>query len=371
MKSHRESILVVDDSPNMLEIIQRNLALKEYKTIYTASCVPEAINLLETTNVDLVITDLKMPGYNGIELVKHVRENYKDTEVLVITGYPSIKDAVETIKLGADEYLIKSFTNEELYHAVENSLKKLAARKIANNNNHDIYKAPVNIIGESEVMQDVYKAIYKAAGLMTTILITGETGTGKEVIARAIHYNSTQSSAPFVAVNCGAIPEDLIESELFGHIKGAFTGAYETRGGFFQTADGGTIFLDEISNTSPLMQVKLLRVLQEKEICMVGSNKPQKVNLRIIAATNINLNDLIAKGVFREDLFYRLNVLSIHVPPLRKRENDILLLVKYFSEKFAKEYKKTPPVFSDEALNVLKNYYWPGNIRELENIYGA
>jgi DNA-binding NtrC family response regulator len=229
-------------------------------------------------------------------------------------------------------------------------------------------KPATGILGESSVMLKVYRSIEKAASTSATVLITGESGTGKELVARAIHYGSKRASAPFVPVNCGGIPETLLESELFGYIKGAFTGAVETRAGFFQTADGGTIFLDEIADTTQNMQVKLLRVLQEKEVTMVGASRSYKVDVRISAASNKDLQALVAKGAFREDLFFRLNVITIEMPPLRARGADILLLVNHFTKKFAAEMGKPIPKFSDEALQILRNYYWPGNVRELQNV---
>jgi DNA-binding NtrC family response regulator len=224
------------------------------------------------------------------------------------------------------------------------------------------------IIGESEAMQKVFDDIRKASQTPATLLLTGESGTGKEIVARAIHYCSPRGSNPFVPVNCGSIPEDLIESELFGHLKGTFTGAIETRGGFFHTADSGTIFLDEISNTSLSMQIKLLRVLQDQEVYMVGSKKPQKVDIRVIAASNVDLSDLVKKNKFREDLYYRLNVININLPPLRERGDDIILLIHHFAGKFSDEVSKPKPRFTDEALKVLKEYNWPGNVRELQNV---
>jgi two-component system response regulator HydG len=362
----KANILVVDDSENMLEIIRRNLSSGGY-VVYTVTNVMDAISFLESTEIDLVITDLKMPNINGMELVRHVKENYKNAEVLVITGYPTIEDAVESVKLGADEFLIKSFTDGELFHSVEKAIKKQADRQKINYHEKD-NKLITGIIGGSKEMVKVYKSISKAAKLNATILLTGETGTGKEIVARAIHYNSMNASAPFIPVNCGGIPEELLESELFGYVRGAFTGAVETRGGFFQAADGGTLFLDEISNTSQGMQAKLLRVLQEKEVNMIGSNKSQKVDVRIIAATNVDLHTLVQKSNFREDLFYRLNVIPINLPPLRDREDDILLLVNHFAEKYACEIKKETPVFTDPVIKIFMDYYWPGNVRELENI---
>jgi transcriptional regulator with PAS, ATPase and Fis domain len=231
-----------------------------------------------------------------------------------------------------------------------------------------LYTAPFGIIGQSKSIKKVLEAIEKTAPVSATVIISGESGTGKELVARAIHYCSPRASAPFVPVNCGSIPESLLESELFGHVKGSFTGAFETRPGFFQTADIGTIFLDEISETSLAMQVKLLRVLQDKEICMVGSRRPIKVDVRILASTNKDLSLLVDAGLFRADLYYRLNVINIHLPPLRERDDDISLLVHYFSSRVAKEINKPVPRFSDNAMAILKNYKWPGNVRELENV---
>jgi len=363
----KEQILVVDDSPDTLELLQRNLESKGYRVL-TALGAVEAIKVLESVPIDLVITDLKMPEVDGLSLVRHIHENYKNTEVMMITGYPSIEGAVEAVKTGAEEYLAKPFTDEELFASVRRVLEKLRISRVAEKPLQPSPESRHGLIGESEAIRKVLRAIEKAASNLATILITGESGTGKELVARAIHYRSPRASSPFVPINCGGIPESLLESELFGYIKGAFTGAVETRAGFFQTAEGGTIFLDEISETSLTMQVKLLRVLQDKEIFLVGARQSQKVDIRIIAATNKDLLALVKKDEFREDLYYRLNVITIDIPPLREREEDILLLVKNFSTKFAKEFGKTLPRFSDKALQVLKSYDWPGNVRELENI---
>lgn len=364
---NKETILVVDDAPQTLEVIRRNLTAKGYQ-VYTASNVPAAIKIIESSPVDLVITDLKMPEVSGIDLVRHIRENYKDTEVMMITGYPSIESAVEAVKIGAEEYLTKPFTDEELFAAVQRTLDKLSVRRAGRVRMQKTPSAPYGLIGESQPMHKVLDAIAKAASTSATVLITGESGTGKELVARAVHYSSGRASAQFVPVNCSAIPGELLESELFGHVKGAFTGAVESRAGFFQTADGGSIFLDEISDTSLAMQAKLLRVLQDKEVCMVGSSRPRIVDVRILASTNKDLLGLVKKGVFREDLYYRLNVITIDTPPLRDRNNDILLLIQHFVAKFAKTSGKPTPKFSDNALQVLKNYHWPGNVRELENV---
>ena len=362
-----ERILVVDDSPGTLEVLQRNLQSKGYQ-VFTAPGVEEAVRILEQTAVDLVITDLMMPKASGLDLVRHVRENLKNTEVMMITGYPSIGSAVDAVKTGAEEYLAKPFTDVELFSAVGRSLDKLRNRRAAEAPAKRSLASPFGLVGDSPAMQQVFSALSKVAVTPATVLITGESGTGKELAARAIHYGSPRASAPFVPVSCAAIPEGLLESELFGHMKGAFTGASETRAGFLQTAEGGTIFLDEISSTPLSTQVKLLRVLQEKEVCMVGSTRGRRVDIRILAATNKDLLGLVRKGTFREDLYFRLNVLTIEMPPLRDRGNDVFLLIRHFVEKFAAEMGRKVPDFSPQALQVLRNYHWPGNVRELENV---
>jgi two-component system response regulator HydG len=363
----KESILVVDDAPDTLEVIKRNLLSLGYQ-VFTAPEVMEATKILETTPIDLVITDLKMPRASGLDLVRHVRENFKNTEIMMITGYASVEGAVSAVKAGAEEYLAKPFTDEELASAVERAIDKLHLHRAGQMQAIARSGSTYGLIGASETLANVLKEIAKAATTTATVLITGESGTGKELAARAIHYGSNRGSAPFVPVNCGGIPEGLLESELFGHVKGSFTGASESRAGFFQTADGGTIFLDEISETSLAMQVKLLRVLQDKEVYMVGANRARKVDVRIIAATNKDLLRLVDKDLFREDLYFRLNVITITMPPLRERGDDILLLIGHFADKFARERGRPAPHFSDKALQVLKSYNWPGNVRELENV---
>jgi DNA-binding NtrC family response regulator len=331
--------------------------------------VAEAIRIAQSERIDLVITDLKMPKVSGIDLVRHVRENLQDTEVIMITGYPSIEGAVEAVKTGAQEYLPKPFTDEELLGAVRRTLDKLAMRRAALAAAVRTPARPYGLLGESHPMREIFKAISKAASTSATVLITGESGTGKELVARAIHYSSQRSAAPFVPVNCGGIPEGLLESELFGYVKGAFTGADESRAGFFQTADGGTIFLDEVSETSLGMQVKLLRVLQDQEVYMVGAKRSRRVNARVLASTNKSLPDLVRKGLFREDLYFRLNVITIELPPLRDRGDDVLLLTHHFAAKYAAESAIPAPRFSPEAMHLLKHgYHWPGNVRELENL---
>jgi len=357
-------ILVVDDSALTLEVIQRNLSAAGYD-VYTVISVDQAIDFLAQDSVDLVITDIKMPKISGLELLKYVKENLKGTEIMIITGYPSIKGAVEAVKDGAEDYLVKPFTDEELLAAVAKMLEKQTNRLAAE-------VKPIHghskIIGKSSCMQNVYRLIDKAAGTKVNVLITGESGTGKELVARAIHYNSNDHSGPFVTVNCTAIPDTLIESELFGHVKGAFTGAKSSRAGFFQIADGGTLFLDEIGDASLNMQGKLLRAIQNKEIFMVGSSRVQKVDTRILTATNMDLKNLVKRGLFREDLYYRLNIIEIAMPPLHERGEDVLLLVQLFMEKLSKEMNRPVPHFSDRVLQIFKTYRWQGNVRELENL---
>ncbi len=363
----KAKILVVDDAPDTLEVIERHLSAAGYSVI-TVPGVTEAVRALEATGIDLVITDQRMPKASGMQLIKHVRQNYRNTEVIMLTGYASVPNAVEAMQSGAYEYLSKPFTEQELLSAVSRAMDKLALLNIHRFSGHLLSPQECGLIGNSKVMQKVYRAIDKAAGSDATVLVSGESGTGKELVARAVHYNGHRRSAPFVPVNCGGIPDGLLESELFGYRKGAFTGAHESRAGFFQTAAGGSIFLDEIAELGLPMQAVLLRVLQDKTVFSVGSRKPAKVDVRIIAATNKKLGDLAQSGHFREDLYYRINVIPIELPPLRERGDDILLLINSFVDRIAKEQHKTPPVFTDSALRALRSYPWPGNVRELENV---
>jgi two-component system, NtrC family, response regulator HydG len=366
-ESKKASVLVVDDVADTVEAIQRNLASAGY-IVYTASGVSEALTIMEGTPIDLVVTDYKMPKLSGLDLVRHVRANYKDVEIIMITGYPSVAGAVQAVKNGAEEYLPKPFTDVELLAAVRRALDKLR-RRLGNVPPPRVLSAPHGLIGESEPMRKVLKEIAKVAPTAATVLITGESGVGKELVARAIHYCSPRATGPFVPINCGGIPESLLESELFGYVKGAFTGATESRAGFFQTADGGSIFLDEISETSLNMQVRLLRVLQEREVYMVGSSRKRKIDVRVLASTNRSLPLLVEKGLFREDLYFRLNVVSIEVPPLRDRGDDVALLIHHFARRFSEQLAKPLPRFSDKAFHILKSgYSWPGNVRELENV---
>lgn len=358
------SILVVDDSRDMLELLRRQLNDLGMNP-FVSDNVVDGIEILESTEIDLLITDLNMPKIGGEQLIRYASEHFQNLPILVITGYPSIDSAVNVMKMGALEYLIKPFTSEELKDALNDVLKV------------DLSKGEINepekiedfqgIIGASPKMQQLFHTIKRTKSNKATILITGESGTGKELVARAIHYNSDFSSSPFVPVNCGAIPDQLLESELFGHLKGSFTGAISNRAGFFQAADGGTLFLDEISNTSLEVQAKLLRAIQEKEVTPLGGTKSQKIDVRIVTATNVNLPELIRQGKFREDLFYRLNVITLEIPPLRERNGDIVKLMRFFNKKFSSESSKTKIKFDRQVIDVMNNYSWPGNVRELEN----
>jgi len=368
MQLQKENILIVDDDVNILELLQRHLRSWNYHS-YKAVSVKEAVNILRDTHIDLLITDLKMPEIDGFELIKFVSEHYPSLPKLVVTGYPSVQDSLASIKSGVVDYLTKPFTKEELKTAIDSSLSSSE-----NGKNHVTLSSEANdkaygdIIGNSEKIQEVIQIIERVKNNKATIFIKGESGTGKELVARAIHYEGKFSRAPFIAVNCGGIPENLLESELFGYTKGAFTGAEKNRDGFFQAAHGGTIFLDEIGNASTAVQSRLLRVLQEKEVVKVGAQKAEKIDVRIIAATNSDLKEMIKKETFREDLFYRLTVVEIEVAPLRERKEDIPLLVEKFLFKYGVEYKDRFVKISPKASAVLQRYDWPGNIRELENI---
>jgi DNA-binding NtrC family response regulator len=365
MQDKGATILAVDDSAATLEVISRNLAAAGY-AVHTCGSVEEAGAFLDEAPVDLVITDYKMPRANGLELIKHVRDNFRDTEIMMITGYPSVTGAVEAIRDGAGEYLAKPFTGEELLAAVRRILDKQARRRAA----HDEKQEAGNygIIGDCTEMQAVFALIRKASRTSANVFISGESGTGKELVARAVHYNSDRRAFAFVPVNCSAIPDTLLESELFGHVKGAFTGAKESRAGFFEIANGGTIFLDEIGDASPSMQAKLLRVMQSKEFSMVGSSRIRTVDTRIIAASHKNLRHLVDQGLFREALFNRIHVIEIRLPSLAARGDDILMLASHFLHKFATDMNREVPRLTDEALEALQQYAWPGNVRELENL---
>jgi len=367
MALKKANILIVDDDYDMLELVQRQLQEQNFHS-YKAASVVEAINILKYNAVDLLITDLQMPGIGGMELIKYVEEHFPKVPKLVITGYPSIDGALNAMKSGALDYLAKPFTAEELKNSIEKSLPKKSLHpenKSPQSNKPVIY---AGIVGQSEKIEQLIDLIERVKNNRTTVLIQGESGTGKELVARAIHYKGSFAANPFIAVNCGAIPEELLESELFGYKKGAFTGANENRQGFFQAAAGGTIFLDEIGTAPLSVQTSLLRVLQEKEVRRIGEQKAQKIEIRIIAATNSDLHQMVQKGTFRQDLYYRLNVVHIETPPLRDHKSDIPMLAKNFLRKYAAEYAKPKIEFTEKALELLQRYDWPGNVRELENV---
>ncbi len=367
MVASQDRILVVDDSVSTLKVLERNLASQGF-AVFTATNVANAIELLENTSVDLVVTDLRMPKVGGLDLIRHVRSNLPDTGVIMITGYASIGSAVSAIREGAEDYLPKPFTDDELLTAVRGALQKVHTRRTAKVPVVEGAQPPQGLIGESPVMRRVYDLISRAATTDATVLISGESGTGKELVARAVHYGSARASAAFVPVNCAGIPEGLVESELFGHVKGAFTSATGNRSGLFAAADGGTIFLDEIGELAQATQAKLLRVLQEQEVQTVGADRPRKVDVRVIAATNKDLGALVARGAFREDLFYRLHVVTIDLPPLRDRSDDVLLLAQYFLGRFSTQAGRAVPRLTDLAIEALRAYSWPGNVRELQNL---
>ncbi|CAM4107379.1 MULTISPECIES: sigma-54-dependent transcriptional regulator [Flavobacterium] len=363
----KENILIVDDNYDMLELLQRNLKDLNFHS-YKATSVIEAIDVLKSSVIDLLITDLQMPEINGIELIKYADEHFPNIPKLVITGFPSVDTAINAVKSGASDYLTKPFTFEELKKSIHNCFKnkkKDTSNKREEEERDDFF---TNLVGVSKEHEQLIDVIKRVKNNKATVLIQGESGTGKELIARSIHYNGNFASKPFIAVNCGAIPENLIESELFGYVKGAFTGANETKKGLFHAAENGTLFLDEIGTATHTIQTRLLRVLQEKEIYMIGSQNPQKINVRIISATNNNLQNAIENGTFREDLYYRLNVVNIETTPLRDRKKDIPILIATFLKKYGREYGKPSITITQKAIDILTRNNWPGNIRELENI---
>jgi len=365
----KAKILVVDDEEIVLKSCRKILEGGGYE-VFTALSGQEAFDLLKSEPFDIVITDIKMPGIDGMEVLEKVKEEYPDILVIIITGYSTVQSAVQAMKLGAFDYIPKPFTPDEVLVVVEKALEKksLIYENIYLRKELETKYGFDNIIGNSPKMQEVYRLIRKVAPTDSTVLIRGDSGTGKELIARAIHFNSPRKQKRFVPVDCGVLAKELLESELFGHVKGSFTGAIVTKPGLFEIADGGSIFLDEIGDTSPNFQSKLLRVIQEREFTPVGGVKPKKVDLRLIVATNKDLEKLVEENKFREDLFYRLNVITIVIPPLKERKDDIPLLAYHFLRKYAKEMKKSIKSISVDVMNMLTAYSWPGNVRQLENV---
>jgi len=364
-----EKVLIIDDSPEILERLSEFLITEGFD-VDTASDGSIGIKKLEDKFYDLVLTDLKMPGADGISVLKYVVDHSPESICIILTGFGTIKNAVEAIKMGAFDYLTKPVKMEEILLTFQRALEYRNLKREnfqLRNQLKKKYKFK-NIIGDSPPMQKVFEIIEKVADTDSTVLIHGESGTGKELIAKAIHYNSYRREGPFIPVNCAAIPSGLLESELFGHEKGAFTHAVKTRIGRFELANGGTIFLDEIGDMDLQMQSKLLRVLQEKEFERIGGVKPIKIDIRVIAATHQDLKEAVRGKKFREDLFYRLNVIPIEVPSLREKKSDIPLLVHHFINQFSKSKKKEIHGITEEALKKLIEYDWPGNVRELENM---
>lgn len=363
-----KKVLVVEDEEVMRSILRRLLVAEGYD-VATADSAESALRLLAENDFAVTVTDIKMSGMDGIDLLDRIKSLDGESLIIIITAFSSVDTAVAALRKGAYDYITKPFVNEDLLQSVKNAIaqndlfrENRALRRELNR--HYNFS---DVIGETGSLKGVFAIIQKVADTNSTVLIQGESGTGKELIARALHFNSSRSAKPFLAVNCGALPESLLESELFGHTKGAFTGAVAEKTGLFRSAEGGTIFLDEIGEMPPQLQVKLLRALQEHEVTPVGSSLSVKFDARILSATNKDLETEVANGNFREDLFYRLNVIEIALPPLRERPGDIRLLAKFFASKSASALDRPTKSISDEALSLLEQYDWPGNVRELEN----
>ncbi|HEX4347244.1 MAG TPA: sigma-54 dependent transcriptional regulator [Vicinamibacterales bacterium] len=364
------TILVVDDEEIMREILETLLTREGYE-VKLASSGEEGLEMARATPFDAAIVDIMMPGLNGIETLDELKRVDEDLSVLIITAYASIESAISAMKAGAFDYITKPFKNDEVVVVVRNAMERrrlLTENRNLRQNIQERYHKFANIIGKSPRMRQVFDLIIQAAPSRSTILIQGESGTGKELVARAIHANSSRAERSFVTVNSGNLPPDLLESTLFGHVKGAFTGAVYPKKGLFDMADRGSIFFDEIGNVALETQAKLLRVIQERDFMRLGGMETIKVDVRIIAATNVDLRQMMEEGRFREDLFYRLNVISIPLPPLRDRKDDIPILAAHFLAKYGTENKKGDLDLAPEALELLSAYDWPGNVRELENV---
>ncbi|HSA97286.1 MAG TPA: sigma-54 dependent transcriptional regulator [Acidobacteriota bacterium] len=364
-----ETILIIDDEASLLDLLTV-VFKKEGYGVKTAPTAAGGFEILAKEEIDLVVTDIKMPGADGMDILRYARENLPDLPVILITAYGSIAQAVEALKAGALDYVVKPFDVEELKIIVG---RGLASRRLKQENLllkrdlKDRYGFE-QMIGKSRAMQEIYILIEKVASTDSTVMITGESGTGKEMAARAVHLQGARRDHPFVSINCAALPENLLESELFGHVRGSFTGAVSDKKGMFELAQRGTLFLDEVGEMSPWTQVKLLRALQERKVRRVGGADEIPVDVRIIAATNQDLKKRIQEGKFREELYYRLNVISVDMPPLRRRVEDIPLLISHFLQKYCDKMGKKPKRFTPEVVGLLESYPWPGNIRELENV---
>ncbi|TRZ98798.1 MAG: sigma-54-dependent Fis family transcriptional regulator [Nitrospiraceae bacterium] len=368
MKPEAE-ILIVDDEVNIRSALVTILEKRGHPVVAVGSG-EEAWAFMQHTPVDLLLTDIKLPGMGGIELLRRVKDGVPETEVVVMTAYGSVETAVEAMRLGAYDYVTKPIEKDRFPVVVEKALerRRLAVENRRLRQDLQTRKHYERMIGNSEPMHQVYELIEQVAGSDITVLIVGESGTGKELVARAMHQKSPRAEGPFVTLNCGALPDNLFESELFGYERGAFTGAVSTKAGRFELADGGTLFLDEVGELSPKAQVDFLRVLETKEFRRLGGTRVIKVNTRVLAATNRNLEEAVKSGAFRDDLYYRLNVIPIQLPPLRNRSEDIPLLVESFLAEFIQAHQKDPMEVSPSAMRSLKLYSWPGNIRELRNV---
>jgi len=365
----KQKLLVVEDEPNMRRVLELQLSGAGYD-VQKAATAEEALRILERDGVDLLLTDLRLPGMDGLQLLERIRGTDGAPPVIVMTAFGTVETAVQAMKAGASDYILKPFSLDDLTMTVEKVLELRSLRdenrRLKDELGHR-YQFD-NIIGQSPKMQEVFAAVARVAPTRATVLLAGESGIGKDLIARAIHHHSPRRDRPFVKINCSAIPENLMESELFGYERGAFTGASTSRAGKFEQADGGTVFLDEIGDVPPPVQVKLLRVLQEREFERLGSNKTQTVDVRVVAATNQDLRAALEQGAFREDLYYRLNVVPINIPPLRERKGDIPNLVEHFLAKYADDTGGRIRSITPAAMEKLMGYSWPGNVRELENI---
>jgi two-component system NtrC family response regulator len=364
-----DTILVVDDESNYLTVMEALLSATGYEVL-TAPGALEALKIAGASDLDLVLTDMKMPRMSGIELLDELRRLYPDLPVIIMTAYGTVEKAVTAMKKGAFDYILKPFKNEEILVTIAKALeyRHLILKNLLLSQELEKKYGFPNIVGESRVMQEILALVKRVASSRATVLVTGESGTGKELIARAIHQCSNRAQKPFISVNCAALTETLLESELFGHERGAFTHAVALRKGRFELADSGTLFLDEVAEMSQALQVKLLRVLQEMEFERVGGSRSIKVDVRVVAASNRDLKEEVEAGRFREDLFYRLNVVHLHIPPLRQRQEDTPLLTAHFIRKYAAENVRGKTRVTPEALKLLVQYAWPGNIRELENV---
>ena len=364
-----ERLLIVEDESTLRESLQR-VFIREGYEVDTAGSVEEALEDFEEGAYDLIVTDIILPGLSGIDFLKEVKQRVADQLVIVMTAYASIETAIGALRAGAYDYILKPIIHEEIKRIIRNALnvRSLRVENLILKKQIDRLYDFENIIGESQVIKELIDQVKKISDSKTNILILGETGTGKELFTRAIHFNSSRRNKPFVPINCSAIPDNLLESELFGHVKGAFTGATQSKRGLFEEADSGTVFLDEIADLNPALQAKLLRVIDDHEIRPVGSTQSRKVDIRIIAATNKDLVKAVKEGLCREDLYYRLNVVTLNLPPLREHPEDILLLAKHFLSVYAQEIGKPVRGFHETAVRLLTDYPWPGNVRELQNI---